>query len=291
MAKVDICINSVSKLMDVVKEWEPKYFNYQIGYPETWFRGQGSVNDPLRPGILRKKIFKNDKHIDFPRGKFDMERSLFVRFIHMTPELFPIGLSNVEKYFIAQHYGLPTRLLDWTTSPICALYFAVEENPDYEDLDGVLYGMNPKMLDWKGVHLQSHPNLEKHVNNLIADVDKCTPMNKYEKSRPIAYYPSWSSKRMHSQSARFVFFEPIPDQQNEKTDIDETIFDLKDDTPRKDLVRYIIPAHKKIKIRNELRLLGISRSTFFPDIDNIVRDIKEHYIYWTKFFDILTPDF
>ena len=43
--------------------------------------------------------------------------------------------SDEQLYFLAQHYGMPTRLLDWTTNPLIALYFACAEQ-EYQDRDG-----------------------------------------------------------------------------------------------------------------------------------------------------------
>ncbi|MES2205614.1 MAG: FRG domain-containing protein [Pseudomonadota bacterium] len=51
----------------------------------------------------------------------------------------------LEKLVDAQHYGLPTRLLDWTSSPLKALYFSVD-NHKLDDMDGVIYGLTP--LSW-----------------------------------------------------------------------------------------------------------------------------------------------
>ena len=41
--------------------------------------------------------------------------------------------NNWDLYFLMQHYGAPTRLLDWTESALIALYFAVRDNPGYYD--------------------------------------------------------------------------------------------------------------------------------------------------------------
>ena len=48
--------------------------------------------------------------------------------------------------FLMQHYGLPTRLLDWTDSPLIALYFAIKDKTT-DDEDGVIYGLMPTELN------------------------------------------------------------------------------------------------------------------------------------------------
>ncbi len=49
--------------------------------------------------------------------------------------------SAAETYFIAQHFGMPTRLLDWSTNPLAALFFACHSEPGK---DGRVYAMDAR---------------------------------------------------------------------------------------------------------------------------------------------------
>jgi hypothetical protein len=59
----------------------------------------------------------------------------------MGASFLPATSSLVETYLLAQHHGLLTRLLDWTTNPLAALYFAATGEPDH---DGAMYVINPR---------------------------------------------------------------------------------------------------------------------------------------------------
>src|SRR5262249_39579679 len=85
----------------------------------VWFRGQRSADWPLLPSLLR------------PPNRSNTETILIKRFKqHAAPFLSSDRLEEWEWLFLMQHYGVPTRLLDWTESPLVALYFAVEESND-----------------------------------------------------------------------------------------------------------------------------------------------------------------
>ena len=95
-------------------------------YPETFFyRGQASIDFKLIPSIGRiAKEGREEALLNFERKIFEEFKRKYAMFTDVRPK------NDMEFLFLAQHYGLPTRLLDWTYNPLIALYFACCSHPE-----------------------------------------------------------------------------------------------------------------------------------------------------------------
>jgi len=146
-------IESISKMMQISKEWQQKT---EYGLPKTWYRGQ-SQDWPLCSGACRDtfekqaiKTYENDSRCKKDVGGIDrtacrmyQEHDMTVEFMRQADIFVPEHTTLVEKYFLAQHHGFPTRLLDWTINPLIALYFACL---GAKNKDGCVYAFNPREL-------------------------------------------------------------------------------------------------------------------------------------------------
>src|SRR5437763_1236156 len=84
------------------------------------YRGLRSAQYHLVPRIGRYPVYH-------PQWELDVLR---IFKIYAWPHLKSAPQDEWELLAIAQHHGLPTRLLDWTRNPLVAAYFAVEGKPD-----------------------------------------------------------------------------------------------------------------------------------------------------------------
>jgi hypothetical protein len=281
-------IKSVSEFIESIKL---KFSNLknEDDYLNLWFRAErADVNTPLVPNLYRKYASFNVE-INFTEAKLIERNSmaLFRRDAIMYFNNNGISSNAWNYYFIMQHYGVPTRLLDWTQSALVSLFFAVyKSNND----DSRIWALNPHRLntfstskllksgtgltpiyfpqkDDKEVLFSETNNLnfdELHRIYLDMDFNQNYPqMN--NTFNPLAIQPYLFDERMRSQQSCFTIFG------------NELKFPLKLNLD-KDIVDFvIIDGDSKRNIKSELSWLGISLTSIYPGLESMSYRIKELY--------------
>ena len=116
---------------------------------QIWFRGHANCDLSLRPGLYRKstrKHLRKQSGSPVPAAEdallsnelFELEHELridFTSYGHLLNEANQ-AKTAIDWYFLMQHHGVPTRLLDWTTNALAALFFSLDEVHKKQERDG-----------------------------------------------------------------------------------------------------------------------------------------------------------
>lgn len=242
----DITINSIRELIDAL--------NRTMQQNEiVWFRGQADSEWQLAPSLSRSS-----------RG-IESEITLIKRFRQNAIPLSKMKpFTEWEWLFLMQHYGLPTRLLDWTESPLVGLFFAVESQ-QHLDKDGALWCLLP-------VELNANAGISYNLSVEIPCFEVDDTLNNYLPSRiaqertsslrPVAAMAMRDNPRVFAQLGSFTITH------REQTTI-ESVGD------QNHIWRFIIPSEAKETIKRELAYLRITRLTLFPELENVALLAKE----------------
>ena len=106
---------------------------------QVWFRGQHDAAFGLIPSIFRQGAPPWPQSLD--------EAAMIREFMRVHADHRQTHVSQDEWLTLMQHYGLPTRVLDWSTNVLAGLHFAVEEPRDQDPTAGALYVLDPRVLD------------------------------------------------------------------------------------------------------------------------------------------------
>ncbi len=192
----------------------------------------------------------------------------------------------------AQHYGVPTRLLDFTSNPLVAMYFCCQSE---SKTDGVVWIINALNFDrWSTsepfcTDLGPDYTREASINSVLqemrgeSDNDASCGEPHPKKQYPFILVPAYIDQRMSTQSSRFMLWghnhsslEDLAGEQNwMKLFPDGITYSVVND--KRFLSKIIIPADCKHSIMKELDLLNINEKGIFPGLDGLGRYINKYY--------------
>ena len=242
-----------------------------LKFKYNWWRGQPEKFGTLIPKIFRKPFYYEVlKNFD-PSKEFEIIET----FKRLSPTLntkLPSHADRLGWLILMQHFGAPTRLLDWSESILVALFFAVSES---NKEDGELWSLFPNELNIKAGIGNIFPLESNEILSFLAgEASHNNPKKLAEglnlsriPDKPVAFYPTLGFERMTSQSSVFTI--------HPRVNLSNSIIDLINEENK--LIKYIIPHKTKSKILDDLKTLGISYRTLFQDLESLSKDIILEY--------------
>ena len=260
----------------------------------TLYRGQANYKWDLNPSLYRSDLFKE-------------ESLLLTEAKSICPNEFLN--SRFETLVKMQHFGMPTRLLDTTTNPLVALYFACASNNETES-DGAVYIFPNLPVSWSTdplidlimdfifEHCPIQCCLEDILNvskekykNVVHRLmpDSVDSLLHYLTIPAFAVMPDKTNERIQAQDGAFfvcgMALENIKISTNPgtlgKRYYNFSPVDLKsNETIWKDSQKIVIPNSAKGQILSQLDIIGINESKLFPDLEHkiqhVIRNVQLH---------------
>ncbi len=239
-------IENLHGLIDAVYQAQETFGAVQ----DCWWRGHSQETWALVARVHRAK--RSDRY----------EKNITARFYNLAPTRHsrcPDAQDLPGWLFFMQHYGLPTRLLDWSGSALIAAFF-IANNPKRDNEPGALWALQPSLFnEAEGMSKAIKAPANKDVRQLYRspfrdDVDEIdriaavlVPEQDIRMLVQLAVHTIHGSGRAldtHEHRGRF-------------------------------LMKWVVPAAAKPRLRRDLNLLGIRTSTVFPDLEHLANELSE----------------
>jgi len=203
------------------------------------YRGHGAASFKLIPKVGRLRPPKKSARKDVNEA---LMLDLFRNQVADRQDV--PAVNDWELLAIAQHHGMPTRLLDWTRNPLVALYFSVCKECETRDPDGHPLCEDAEVLAWRTGKV-----------NLGNALPKWGPL---KTASTIRYIPRIVTPRLRAQSGLFTV-HAYPSR----------VFE-----PDRGLMRIRVPFENRRDLKRSLYRHGIHEAAMFPDLDGLARHIE-----------------
>jgi hypothetical protein len=267
LPNVDTRVRSVGEFVNIVCKYRDNWIE-GAAYLDPWFRGHRCASWLLEPSIFRYELLDNEDEL---REQFERRAPQYVT------EPPPNDIWGW--YFLMQHYGAPTRLLDWTDSALVALFFALnstvqptaEVDTRRKSEDAAVWMLDPWWLNQKVLNdsivlspkasaaraylAETYEQIDENRNTRIVPRD------------PVAIDPPFIAKRIAVQKSRFTIFgHDRNGLMRFRSEADCRI------------VKIAIANDKINRMRADLFTLGFSDTGIYPDLKGLSEELIRYQL-------------
>jgi len=254
------------KLLEKVQDYVDAidYLQESFSTRTLWYRGISHTKYKLIPKVYRDRLWEYHE---------DYESWIFVDFTNKARSFIANHNSYNEWqwYFTMQHYGLPTRLLDWTEASLVALYFAVR-NPENTYIPSV-YIFDPIWFDEFQNNKKSGDGVVYNTDEKDISEDHKKLLSSYFELNedcpcfPICIQPPFIDKRIYSQKSVFTMHGQYINPFNTITRKNKSFR----------IAKLRFSTRSAINIKDQLHGMGITEGGLFPDLEGLAKDLKWEY--------------
>jgi len=221
---------------------------------ECLYRGHAKLEWELQPTLLRHALVTPTLN--------DVEADLFFEFRAHARELHGLNLSDWDMLFYMRHYGVPTRLLDWTDSLGVAMYFALEGEPT----SPCIWMLNPFVLNDDDFFAPKNLGWDEDEEEYYDYGELLVEEEPIDWEAPLAIYPDKNNPRLFAQRGYFTIhgtdlrpLEKIPG--NERY-----------------LKRVELPLEAIPHARHFLQMAGMDRYRIYGDLESLAHVLRDKHL-------------
>lgn len=236
----------------------------ESGCDMPFFRGHSDGGWPLLCGLGRQAPDEFKKQ--------NVECILYYDFLSLGGSLLSRNADSWEVLFAMQHHGLPTRLLDWTTTFSASLYFAIRPYLAFRHFPEIsIPSARPCIWILDAFELNRCEQSDPSIANPYTDFDGNYQENFIEgtksiDARAVAILPPQHSPRQSAQRSVFTLhrelYAPLESFAGEC------------------LRKFELPPNSLPDAISFLTLSGVNEFSIFPDLDGLARHLKSEHVSW-----------